>query len=171
MLNLKWVTGGGYNSNTTSFLKDENTSKIKAYLSIRSGPSPGVHQSKLTAVFISSAPLPLGNLMCLLEISTILSATSRMHLTATDLDRFKLSRPVSVSPVTRNLRQTNSCRSGGKGKFLFVGRTMPMGFISLKMNIIVLSKNLYGGKTSSASKLDWSWSCRDLLATILLRRR
>ena len=77
-----WV-GGVYNSNTTSFLKDENTGKIKAYPSIRcklaalwhaaifccSGPSPGVHLSKSLqadtnfpkVVFISSVPLPLGN--------------------------------------------------------------------------------------------------------------
>ena len=39
----------------------------------------------------------------------------------TILDRFKLS-PTSrcIAPFARNLRQTNSCRSGGKDEFLFV---------------------------------------------------
>ena len=99
-----------------------------------------------------------------------------MHRSAVDLDRFKLSPTCRcIAPVARNLRQTYSCRSGGNGDFLFVGRTMPIGFISLKIYIEVSGKNLYRRKTSSASKsskgFERSQNWRDLLAIILLRRR
>ena len=112
--------------------------------------------------------------MCWLAILAILSATSRMHRPAVDLDTFRLS-PISrcMDPVARNRRQRRSCKRGGRGLFLLVGCST--GTINCRMWIMVDGRNLYRRKTSSASRsssgFDRSLKKRGLLSIILLRWR
>ena len=128
----------------------------------------------LKAVLISSAALPTGNLTCSLDIVAILSATSRMHLPAVDLDTFRLS-PISrcMDPVARNRRQRWTCKRSVRRLFLLVGCSTAT--INCKMWIMVGGRNLYRQKTSSASRsssgFDRSLKKRGLLSIILLRWR
>ena len=120
------------------------------------------------AVFVSSAALPVGNLINRRATTHILSATSLIQRPAVDLEMFKLS-PIKMcmDPVARNRKHRSNWRRGGRGQFLFVGRWTGKMISNIYM---VGGRKRYLLKTSSGSRsskgLDLSRNNRGLLAKL-----